>query len=264
VATATAVTAGSGGVSGTPSGAITSRSQIVTAAVPAAQSVANVTRRNREPKPDYFGTCAQLGFNNPVCIDQAIAAIEHARKHDHRVRKQAVILPNNFRNLSVAEQTFVIINLERVDRGVRPLEGLVPRLNVLSRLGATLRLDPVITQLVGQLLGIGRWASIWASDLGPLASDYDWMYNDGYGPTGSINIACQTPTSPGCWGHRHNILNKFKGYRTVAAGAGTAKPAGASIGELNVGMRGGSPHYSYTWKQALAHGANGHKITAGS
>ncbi len=216
-------------------------------------------RHNIAPSPNYFEVCAGRGRNNAQCISEELAAIRNARRHDHRVIKRAVILPDNYTHLSVAEQTFVIMNLERVDRGIRPIVGLVPKLNGISHLAAVLRVDPLVTNLVGRLLGIRTWRSIWAGDLGPLASDYDWMYYDGYSPNGSINIDCQRPTESGCWGHRHNILGGFGGL-TPVAGAGTAKPVGASIAALNAGITGRLPHFTYTWQDALNHGANGHHI----
>jgi hypothetical protein len=217
---------------------------------------------NQAPSPDYFGICAQRGYNSLVCIDQAVAAIENARKHDHHVTKQAVILPNNFRRLSVAEQTFVITNLERVDRGLRPYSGLITKLNTISRAAAILRADPSPGFALMHTLGAGEWGSIWAADLGPLPSDYDWMYNDGYSAGNTINIACPAPGAPGCWGHRDNILYADKGYPVLTAGAGTAKPAGSSIAEILVGGYDKPPKYDYTWHRALLHGANGHHIAA--
>ena len=48
--------------------------------------------------------------------------------------------------------------------------------------------------------------SIFAQDYTPLGADYAWMYNDGYGGT---NLDCTTPSDPGCWGHRDNILGPW-------------------------------------------------------
>jgi hypothetical protein len=112
------------------------------------------------------------------------------------------------------------------------------------------------------LLGIREYASIWAGDFGPLASDYDWMYNDGYSASGSINLDCQSPGSSGCWGHRHCILEKFSGLPTLIAGVGTTDAAGSSIAEIFVGSTHRSFNYVYTWARALAHGADGHPVAA--
>ncbi len=48
--------------------------------------------------------------------------------------------------------------------------------------------------------------SIFAQDDTPLGADFAWMYDDGYGGT---NRDCTSPTDPGCWGHRDNILGAW-------------------------------------------------------
>jgi hypothetical protein len=216
---------------------------------------------NIAPSPDYQAVCYARGRNNPTCIRRIVKAIEAARSHE-RMKKHRFILPINYRKLSVARQTFVVTNLERVDRGLRPFAGLVPGLDRISRIAAALNVDPRLGAALQRLLGIDVWGSIWASDLGPLASDYDWMYNDGYGGTGGINLACPVPGAFGCWGHRKNILYPETGFSVLSAGAGTARPAGASIAEILTAGSGRTPRYSYTWKRALRHGANGHRIAA--
>ncbi len=50
------------------------------------------------------------------------------------------------------------------------------------------------------------WGSIFALDYTPLGADFAWMYNDGWGGT---NLDCSTPSAPGCWGHRDNILGNW-------------------------------------------------------
>jgi hypothetical protein len=107
-----------------------------------------------------------------------------------------------------------------------------------------------------QALGVSEYGSIWAGDFGPLASDYDWMYNDGYSADGSINLACATPSASGCWGHRDNILGTYSYQPTLLAGAGTASPPGASIAEVMTGGRGSPPAFTYSWREAKRHGAN--------
>jgi hypothetical protein len=239
-----------------------SSARVALGAPKAADSLsASSSLRNVAPSPNYFDICGVKGRNNPQCITLVVEAIEHARSHEH-MTKRALILPNNYRYLSVAKQTFVITNLERVDRGLRPYTGLTASLNHVSQIAAALKADPTIGTSLLHTLGIGTWGSIWAEDLGPLAADYDWMYNDGYAGASGINVACRTPGAAGCWGHRHNILYPFKGFSVLSAGAGTAKPAGASIAEILTGSYGAAPRYSYTFKNALAHGANGHRVTA--
>jgi hypothetical protein len=218
------------------------------------------TLHNVAPAPYFVRTCATQGGNSPACIKQAVAAIEHARSFEH-MKQQALILPDDYRQLSVAEQTFVVTNLERVDRGLRPYAGLTSHLDSVAHDAAVGRVDPSLSTYLMHAMHINAVGSIWASDFGPLSSDYDWMYNDGYSKSGSTNIDCVRDNAPGCWGHRDNILYPETGFRALSAGAGTAQPAGSSIAEILVGGQDTSPGYVYTWREALAHGADGHQVT---
>jgi hypothetical protein len=216
-------------------------------------------RANRVASPDFHTLCATEGPQNASCITQALGAINQAHTAEG-VRR--MILPTNYTSLTIPEQTFVVTNLERVDRGMRPFLGLTSKLNASARHAAVVRDDPTLIGALLNLLGIREYASIWAGDFGPLASDYDWMYDDGYSSNGSINIDCKTPNQSGCWGHRHAILGLFTGLRTLLAGSGSSGPAGASIAEVLVGSLESAPALTYSWAQALAAGANGHKTTS--
>jgi hypothetical protein len=166
-------------------------------------------------------------------------------------------LPRNYAKLTVAEQTFVLTDLERVARGLKPFIGLTRPLNLVSHSAALSRLDPEPVLSLLRKLGIFEYGSNWAGDFGPLASDYDWMYNDGYSPTG-INLACLSPQSDGCWGHRDNILGAYGHLPTLLAGAGTGAPAGASIAVILSGSRRNPPRFTYTWREAKRAGAGAH------
>jgi hypothetical protein len=211
-------------------------------------------RHNLAPKPNYQPVCFARGYHDSQCVKQELAAIRNARRHEHLKRPQ-LILPRNFTHLTTAEQVFVVTNLERVGRGLRPFRGLTQQLSAIARASAKSNTDPMLATRTMRALHIYEYGSIWASDLGPLGADYDWMYNDGYGNAG-INIACPTPSAQGCWGHRQNILGGYGHLPTLLAGAGTSTPAGRSISEVLAGSNGKTPKLTYTWKKALAHGAN--------
>jgi hypothetical protein len=211
---------------------------------------------NLAPKPNYQPVCFARGYRDRECIKEELAAIRHARKHEH-VKRPRLVLPRNYSHLSIAEQTFVVTNLERVGRGLRPFRGLDPTLSNIARGSAASNTDPMLATATMRRLHIYEYGSIWASDLGPLGADYDWMYNDGYSADG-INIACPTRGAEGCWGHRENILGTYGHLPTLLAGAGTSTPAGKSISEVLAGSNGKAPKLTYTWKKALAHGANRH------
>ncbi|HVS68249.1 MAG TPA: hypothetical protein VHE56_06830 [Mycobacteriales bacterium] len=216
-------------------------------------------RRNVSASPDYLDFCATKGSNNKTCLSRALSAINNARAAEGI---GPMILPTNYVHMSIPRQTFVVTNLERVDRGLRPFKGLTAKLNGNAHHAAATNSDPTLIGAVMALLGIRTYGSIWAGDFGPLASDYDWMYNDGYSSNGSVNLDCRTPSSSGCWGHRHVILGTYSSMRSLAAGVGTSKPVGSSIAEIFVGSTHAAFNYVYTWKQALAYGAAGHKVTA--
>src|SRR5580698_2423710 len=88
-------------------------------------------RHNIAPSPDYFEVCSEQGANDPTCIASELKAIRHARQGEH-MKRHAMTLPNNYSSLPVAEQTFVVTNLERVDRGLPALQGLTSKLNLIS------------------------------------------------------------------------------------------------------------------------------------
>ncbi|HWC33953.1 MAG TPA: hypothetical protein VG650_03905 [Mycobacteriales bacterium] len=211
-------------------------------------------RRNLRPQPDFLPVCATKGWQNQECTHQVLAAIEHARALEG-VKRPRMVLPRNYDSLTVAEQTFVVTDLERVARGLKPFAGLTRPLNAASHAAAAAKVDPMPVVSLLRALGVTEYGSIWAGDFGPLASDYDWMYNDGYASNG-INLACLTPQSPGCWGHRDNILGTYQHKPTLLAGAGTAKPKGDSIAEVMTGGSGRAPAFTYSWRTAKRHGAN--------
>lgn len=226
---------------------------------PSKQAKIRDPRANLSAAPEFHTLCATEGPNNATCIKQSLAAINAAHAAEG-VRR--MILPTNYATLSLPVQTFIVTNLERVDRGLRPFLGLTAKLNASARQAAVAHADPSLFGAILNLLGIREYGSIWAGDFGPLASDYDWMYNDGYSPSGSVNIDCRHPGGSGCWGHRHVILDLYSGLRTLVAGSGSAGSNGGSLAEVLVGAIGSVPALTYSWQEALAYGANGHKAAA--
>ncbi len=212
-------------------------------------------QRNRAPQPDFVPTCAS-NWRSARCTRVALAAIRHALASEG-VSRWKLVLPRNYRSLTVGEQTFVITDLERVARGLKPFAGLTRPFNSASHAAAVARVDPNPAISTLRAFGVSDFGSNWAGDFGPLASDYDWMYNDGYS-SNAINLACLTPQSTGCWGHRDNILGTYQHLPTLLAGAGTASPAGQSIAMVMTGGHGSPPKLTYKWRQARRHGAGAH------
>jgi hypothetical protein len=230
---------------------------VVTVAVATAQAAGGLPAghppHNIPPNPSYDAACAHERYNSPKCITKAIAAIDHARSLEH---VRPMILPDNFTTLTYAEQTFVATNLERVGRGLRPFRGITARLNQTAQKAAVADADPAPAYgAIGEFT-VMNYQSNWTSNFGPLAGDYGWMYDDGYG---SYNIDCPSPSSSGCWAHRDIILTRYTGQTSLISGVGSDKQNGLlSIAQLFVAGKGQHPTFTYTWRQALRHGADGH------
>jgi hypothetical protein len=126
-------------------------------------------------------------------------------------------LPSNWDALTPVQQGFVLINLERVNRGLPAIVGLSAPLNGLASSGASAGNDPSFPS--GNIAGGG----IWAGAPSVLGADYMWMYVDG--PGGS-NLDCSGSNTSACWGHRDIILwDKTAG--PLVSGGGFASVGGA-------------------------------------
>jgi hypothetical protein len=212
---------------------------------------------NIAPRPNFMVPCVEQGALSRACISESIAAIEHARQRQG-MRQTALRLPRGYRSLGRAEQLFVVINLERVDRGLRPLVGLVPSLDSAAGLSAVAGVDPSPAIDFLRALGVHRYRSVFARDYGALAADYAWLYYDGYSESGMQNVSCRYPGGAGCWSHRTAVLDPFAGLPLLLAGTGTARGIYGSTwmtAILTAGY-GRPPHLVYTWRRALAHGAD--------
>ncbi|HWC33826.1 MAG TPA: hypothetical protein VG650_03255 [Mycobacteriales bacterium] len=235
-------------------------------AAPVHASVSRHALRDIKASPDFMDACVHDGARSQTCISRTVAAINRARAGEN-MRKHEMVLPQNFASLSRAEQAFVVINLERVDRGIRPIAGIVGLLSVPAKLGAVAEADPRPVIGVLAALGVHRFQTIWARDYGVLASDYEWMYNDGYSGASTTNGDCPYAGAPECWGHRHAILTRFNGLPLLTCGMGAADGIGGadSVAAVLAGGYGHhSPHFLYTWREALANGADGHQVQRAS
>jgi hypothetical protein len=205
---------------------------------------------NVAPTPDYWPTCTSSGAGSQTCIDAVVAAIDHARALEGVA---PMVLPSGFASMSTAVQTFVVSNLERVDRGLQPAAGMVATLNSLSADAAGKDADPALPSWdpIGPF-SPNRWGSNWAGDLNALAADYDWMYDDGWGPTGSYNLDCTSATASGCWGHRHNILGSYAGEELITGVASVVQSQWTSIAQIFVAGTGSYPAFTYSWPQATS------------
>jgi hypothetical protein len=153
---------------------------------------------NVPPTPAFEAACYS-STPSAACDTQALSLIDSARSGEGL---GPLVLPANYSSLPATQQLFVVVNAERTSRGLPAFSGLNASLNSLATSGAQAVTDPN-----------GPPGVSWASNLAwglatPLASDFEWMYDDGIG---SNNVDCTTSDTNGCWGHRENVLVSWSG-----------------------------------------------------
>jgi hypothetical protein len=210
--------------------------------VPPAEPPGNVS-----PNPYFYASCGPGTSidNSPSCIQSTVSAISNAGTLEGL---GPMLLPANYAQMTPAQQVFVTTNLERVDRGLPPIAGMVDSLNGLAQQGVANGSDPGFQYSFpsgGHLASGGsNWAAGYASALG---ADYGWMYDDG---PGGPNLDCQSPGAPGCWGHRNNILEPDPCFCTLVMGAAAGpSPWGMSYTEVIEAVSGPAPPISFSWSQ---------------
>ncbi len=178
--------------------------------------------------------------NIPASSNDWLTAINSARA-DEGVGPMN-ITESVFDALPVTEQLFTVINLERINRGLQPMEYLTTQLNSVAQGGADLGTDPGFPDNLtgGSVVTFG--GSIWAGSINSvLGADYYWMYDDGYGGLlgNTTNAACGLLSLGECWSHRDVILHTFPNCGNAAptlsmgaASSSTGYPGGSLAAEL--------------------------------
>jgi hypothetical protein len=181
---------------------------------------------NIEPVPDYTEICASSGLDDsPTCLNAVLAAVNHAHALEGI---RPMVLPLDFGRLSVPDQLFVAVNLERIDRGLAPFVGLTPALDDNAQRGANDANDPPDPGR-NYALDDAEWAGGSSNGLDAV---YGWMYDDGYD---SGNLDCIRRDASGCWGHRKGILDDFGSGANLVMGA-----AVDATGDTHSGDNGGT------------------------
>ncbi len=198
----------------------------------------------------------------PACNQYVLRAIDHARAVEGLA---PMTLPSTWYSLTTTQQLFVVTNLERVARGLRPYRGLNATLSAAAQRAAASRADPALARgfAVATTRGVPAWGGAWSGGFSVLAADYMWMYDDGWG--GSVaatsNVACTTSTARGCWGHRDELLGYDPGYNpgvgldatNVVVGAGFARVrSSSSFTVLLERPAGAPPPMTFTWAKDVA------------
>jgi len=171
-----------------------------------------------------------------ACAGLIVAAINRAQAEEHRA---GFALPSNYYGLSIAQQLFVLVNLERISAGVPPIVGLSPYLDGPSEVAAHNGVDPPTLKAYGPVqvwvppaggyyaLG-GAWAG---NSVNAAAAVFGWFYDDGWGGAGHTwNFSCTGPGASGCWGHRDELLGKYAGTGSVDCVAGAGYGSAAARG----------------------------------
>jgi hypothetical protein len=159
---------------------------------------------NEPPIPNYYNECAaQKTVDNSVsCTEVALAAIDNARVNEG-VRPMSFDL-KAFETMAPSEQLFVIVNLERIDRGLQPVKYVTTQLDQFAQTGADDSTDPTSPHTLTGGATVSSWGSIWAVGIpNALIANYFWMYDDGIG---SPNGDCTSARAHGCWVHRDIIF----------------------------------------------------------
>jgi hypothetical protein len=199
---------------------------IATAAKP--NPLAN-PKHNTAPSRRFIDACSSMGKSkaaNDKCDSVALHDFDDVRKKEGLGR---MTLPGDFDKLSVRLQLLAISNIERVDRGRRPVLGLSKSLNKLAVMGAKDDEDPPFPNPFTGTSGGANWAGAGNS---ALLDDFYWMYDDG---PGSFNIDCQHKGDPGCWGHRRDIIQAYDSRLVMGAAAAYNTNFGTSMTEEFIG-----------------------------
>ncbi len=241
--TATTIDQAAGGLSPTSTGAPPAGSTTSSGPIAVADPTSNLSDQS------VLSACWSAPGSSS-CLQAEVAALNSGRSSEGL---PAFALPSNWSGLTPAQQLLVATNAERTVRNLPPIAGLVSDLQTAANTGATNNDDPRLSSMTANGHALYGWASNWAwTPGGPLLSVFEWMYNDGYG---SGNIACTSPTDPGCWGHRHNILafqTPTPGVTLVfgAAEATTSYSGYQALSDATIlaamDTSGGQP--SYVWK----------------
>jgi hypothetical protein len=220
------------------------------AACSAGRSHAADPPRTEPPRPDYTQACAPSGIDSSaVCLGVTLAAIDAARA---REGVGPMRLPADFGRLPSPEQVFIVVDTERVDRGLAPFTVLTAALNAAALdgngAGAARGQSPTDPGRSHDTEWIGGVANA-------LDADYSWVYNDGPGTAGCVRF---------CWADRHLVLDRFPSG-VLAMGAAMAPTAdtdasdrgGPSLAAIWGTSSGPTGEVTFSWSDALADIARG-------
>jgi hypothetical protein len=193
-----------------------------------------------------------------------LVAIDHGRAQEG-VGPMGVNEPQ-LDALPAPQQLFIVLNDERIDRGLAPIEFMTAQLNGAADQGARSAGDPPLPSNLTGGAPVTWGGSIWAGGSSSvLESDYFWMYSDGWGGQSS-NEACTSAGSPYCWMHRDIVLHAIPscGAQPGVLSLGAAYepggyPGGSLAAEL-IATCAPPTDVTMTWQQALTDVANSRTV----
>jgi hypothetical protein len=140
--------------------------------------------------------------------------------------------------LPIAEQVFIVVNLERIDRGLPAISYMTSQLDADAMQGANAGGDPGFPTALTGGSQVQWGGAIWAGGLSSvLEADYYWMYDDGWGGllSSTSNAACNLLSLSECWGHRDIELHEFAncgGAAPVLSMGAAYSPTGYTDGSI--------------------------------
>jgi hypothetical protein len=185
------------------------------------------------PPRQPASNCPVSGFENPL------PAINRCRA---REGVGPMHLPSNWTRLSPVEQTFVAINLERVNRGMNPVLGLTRSLDTLAQKGANAGQDPPFPANRSSFVSGGSLLWVTAS---PLVAVWGWMYDDG---PGGGNFGCRRSGAGDCWAHRN--LGVLFLHSPLIGGAGHTG-SNSTFLVLSVTPSSENNSFAFSWSSEL-------------
>jgi len=166
------------------------------------------------------------------------------------------VLESQLDSLPLPEQVFTVVNDERIDRGLPPIDYMTSQLDSYAQSGADAGTDPSFPSALSGGAPIAYGGALWAGGLSSgLEADYYWMYDDGLG---GFNLSCTPISTSSCWGHRDIMLHEFGSCPTGppvlsmgAAYSATGYAAG-SIAAIVVSSCAPPSDVTLTWGQVAS------------
>ncbi len=160
-------------------------------------------------------------------------------------------------SLPAPEQLFIVLNDERVDRGLPPIEDMSAQLNAVAAQSAASGTDVLPPSSLSDGTPVTYGGAIWAGLSSVLESDYLWMYEDGAGGASTSNALCTPSSASSCWMHRDIILHAFPSCGTqppvLSMGAAYDPDGypGGSLAAVVVSTCAAPSDVTLTWQQAM-------------